>query len=67
MTPSLVVTLLVGTSPPGDFDSVPLVVEGASVVREAPGLLLEDMGDVCGMKKELISRKLIGRDKIGNR
>lgn len=46
MTPSLVVTLLVGMSPPVDFVSVPLAVEGASVVREAPELfkLLEDMG-----------------------
>lgn len=59
--PSLVVTLLVGTSPPEDFDSVPLVLGGVSVVREALGLLLEDMG-TCGIK---IKRKPIGRCTTG--
>lgn len=58
VTPSLVVTLLVGTSAgEEDFGCVPLVVEGASVVREAPGVLMEDMWD--GEITELI-----GRDEV---
>ena len=69
MIPSLVVTLLVGTSPPEDFDSVPLVVEGVSVVREAPRLLLEDMGRDEGRTEITESDWQVDslRDEIRNR